>query len=104
MKQDFAVIKIGPRQEIVSKGDEILVSRIDAKANDKRVFEEVLLLKKGEKIEVGTPNVAGAKVEYQVLGEEKGEKVEKEVYKAKSRYRRHVGARQTYTKIKILSI
>ena len=104
MTEDFAVIKLGPKQEIIKKGDEISVAKLDASLKDKKVIEEVLLISKSGKVEVGTPFVKGAKVEVQIISQDQGEKVEKRTFKAKARERRHIGSRQKFTTIKILSI
>ena len=53
---------------------------------------------------VGDPIIKGAKVVATSLGEAKGEKVIAFKYKAKVRYRRKRGHRQTYTKILVNEI
>jgi large subunit ribosomal protein L21 len=53
---------------------------------------------------VGDPIIKGAKVVATSLGEAKGEKVIAFKYKAKVRYRRKRGHRQTYTKIVVNEI
>lgn len=53
---------------------------------------------------VGNPIIKGAKVVATSLGEAKGEKVIAFKYKAKVRYRRKRGHRQTYTKILVNEI
>ena len=104
MSKDFAVIKIQGKQEIVTKGQEILVNRMDGKEKDKVVIKDVLLTQKGEKVEVGTPNVSGAEVELQILEHIRGTKVRKETFKAKARQRRHVGHRQELTRVKVTKL
>jgi len=104
MSKDFAIVKIQGKQEMVAKGDEILVNRMELEPKAKVSIEEVLLTQKGDKIEIGTPFVKGAKVEMQVIEKTRGPKVSKKVFKAKARYRRHVGHRQDLTKLKVLSI
>ena len=98
----FAVIRIGGKQYRVTEGEEILVDKlIDAK----KVSPEVLLFVDGEKIEIGKPVLAKAKVTVKVLVEvEKGEKIDVFKYKAKSRERRHVGFRAKYTRLLIEKI
>lgn len=96
----YAVVRIAGHQYKVSEGQEILVDRLV----DKKVEPEVLLVVDGDKVSVGKPKVAGAKVAVKVLGEEKGEKVEVRKYKAKSRYRKHIGFRPQYTRLLIKSI
>ena len=55
-------------------------------------------------VTVGTPTVPGAKVVTQVVGQGKNRKVIVFKYKAKTRYRRKNGHRQTYTALKVSDI
>lgn len=96
----YAVIKISGHQYKVSEGEELLVDKI----KDQKVAPEVLLVSDGEKLLLGKPFVAGAKVTFKILGQEKGEKIEVIKYRAKSRYRKHTGFRPSYSKIQILKI
>ncbi len=104
MTTDFAVVKINNKQELVRKNEEILVQKIDGEPKTKLTFDQVLLVHKSNKTEIGAPVVKNAKVEAQIVEQTKGPKVEKMTYKSKARERRHVGHRQQLTKIKILSI
>lgn len=101
---DFVIVKIGNSQEIVKKGDEILVHKIAGEPKSKLTFDQVLLRKAGDKVEVGTPVLEGAKVEAEIVEQTRGPKVRKQTYKAKARQRRHVGHRQNLTKVKITKI
>lgn len=101
---DFAIIKLSGAQELVKKGDEIVVNRLQGNVRDKLTFEEVLLTSKKGKIDVGTPTVKGAKVQATIVEHLKGQKVRKKIFKAKARYRRHVGHRQAQTKLLITNI
>lgn len=96
----YAVVRIAGHQYKVSEGQEILVDKLIGT----KVEPEVLLLVNYDKVSVGKPKVAGAKVSFKVLGEEKGEKVDVRKYKAKSRYRKHIGFRPQYTRLFIQSI
>ncbi|MFH1171525.1 MAG: 50S ribosomal protein L21, partial [bacterium] len=62
------------------------------------------LLLGGKKVQIGTPLVAGAHVEASLVEHGKGKKVTVVKYKAKVRYRRKIGHRQQYTKVKIEKI
>jgi len=55
-------------------------------------------------MKVGTPVLAGAKVEGKILGQVKGEKVTVYKYKSKKDSHRKVGHRQPYTKVEITAI
>ena len=96
----YAVIRFSGHQYKVTEGQEILLDRL----LDKKAEPEVLLVADGGKIKVGTPKVAGAKITFKLLGEEKGEKIDVYKYKAKSRYRKHIGFRPLYTRVKIEKI
>lgn len=100
---NYAVIKSGGKQHKVTVGQVIEVEKLvsDGKTY---VFEEVLLVVDGDKVEIGTPFVAGMKVFADVVSEVKGDKIEVFKYKSKSRYRKHTGHRQKYTQVKINGI
>ncbi len=100
----YAVIKIGGKQYKVSEGDEILVDRLDVKVGDDYFFQEVLLIKDSERLEVGNPCLEGARVLGKVVEHLKGRKMTVAKFKAKVRYRRKIGFRPLYTKIRIESI
>jgi len=100
----FAVIKIHNDQLLVTEGESYEINRYEANVADKLVFDEVLLKVEGDKIEIGQPLVAKAKVDAEVIEHKLGEKVIKMTYKAKSRQRKKVGHRQALTVIKINKI
>lgn len=93
----YAVIKLSGHQYRVSEGDTLLVDRL----LDPKTQPQVLLVADGEKVTVGKPTVDKAKVAIKLLGEEKGKKIDVYKYKAKSRYRKHIGFRPLYTKVEI---
>ena len=99
----YAVIKTGGKQYKVTEGQVIEVELLESK-DSSFVFEEVLLVVDGDKVEVGTPTVSGMKVYADVIADVKGDKIEVFKYKSKSRYRKHTGHRQKYTQLKINGI
>lgn len=101
---DLAVIKTGGKQYLVSPGQKIKIEKVDKKVGSEISFNEVLLLKKGEKIEIGNPLVKGAKVIGKILKHGKGEKITVLKYKPKTRYRVKKGHRQLFTEVEILRI
>lgn len=94
---NYAVARIKGRQFKVSEGDEILIDKL----SEKKVEADVLLVVKDDKVKVGKPKVKGAKVSLKILGEEKAKKLHISTYKAKSRYRRKIGFRHQYTRLKV---
>lgn len=91
-----AIIKSGNSQYLVCEGQELLL--------DSAVVEQVLLVIDGDKTLVGQPEVTGAKVEIKDLGEVKGSKLHISKFKAKSRYRKQMGFRPRFHKVKIEKI
>ena len=100
----LAVIKTGGKQYLVKPGDKIKVEKIDKEPGKEISFDQVLLLEKNKKIELGAPFVKGVKVKAQVLEQDKHEKVIVFKYKPKKRYKKKTGHRQPYTLIEIKSI
>ena len=97
----LAVIRTGGKQYLVSPGDKIKIERVQGKDI---IFDQVLLLEKNKKVEIGTPLVKGAKVIGKVLSQGKGKKVIVFKYKSKTRYKKKAGHRQLFTEIEILKI
>jgi large subunit ribosomal protein L21 len=101
----FAVISHNKNQYRVEVGKEYKIDFPTDKTDEKKIkFEEVLLVDNDKEVKVGTPTVAGASVEADFLGFVRGEKVEGIKFKAKKRYMRTLGHKQTYGLIKITSI
>lgn len=100
----LAVIKTGGKQYLVSPGQKIKIEKIDKKEGKEIIFKEVLLLEKGRKIEIGTPLVKGAKVIGKILKQAKAKKIIVFKYKAKTRYKKKKGYRQSFTEVEITKI
>ena len=100
----LAVIKTGGKQYLVSPGDKIKVEKLDKKEGEEVSFADVLLVEKNKKIKIGNPKVKTATVEAKILKHGKGDKLIIFKYKAKKRYKRKVGHRQSFTEIEILKI
>ena len=99
----YAVVSIAGQQFKVEPEQEIFVHRLQAEEGDSVTFDDVLLIDNDGTVEVGTPTLK-ASVKATVMNHAKGDKVI--VFKKKRRkgYRRKVGHRQSFTKIKIDSI
>jgi large subunit ribosomal protein L21 len=88
----------------VEEGQIVEVALLDAEPGSQVELGEVLLIGGGERAQVGSPLIAGAKVLAKVLGDVKGDKIVVFKYKNKKRYRRRTGHRQQYTRIAISQI
>jgi len=111
----LAVIKTGGKQYIVSPGQKIKIEKVDPhylkkglgadkKESQEIVFDEVLLLQKGDKLEIGNPLVEGAKVIGKVIRHGKGKKVIVFKFKPTTRYKVKKGHRQPFTEVEITKI
>lgn len=98
-----AVIQIGSTQYFVEPGKELLVDHL-SQPDKTLVFDKVLLIIDGDTVQIGQPYVKGTSVTAEPIGDFKGEKIRVAKFKAKSRYRKSVGFRAIYTRIKINSI
>ena len=101
----IAVIQTGGKQYLVREGQELKVEKIAQEVDATLEFEALLISDaEGKEVKIGTPTVPGAKVTAKVLDQGRAKKVSVIKYKPKSRYRRNVGHRQPFTKIKIEKI
>ena len=100
----YAVVANGGKQYRVTEGQTLDLELAHVPEGDTIELSPVLLVEKDAEITVGKPYLSNAKVVAEVLGEVKGDKIIVFKYKPKVRYRRRVGHRQEYTKIKIISL
>ena len=99
----YAVIQTGGKQVRVSEGQEFYIEKIDADVDQVVEFTEILMIG-GEKVSIGSPTVAGAKVVAKVLKQGRGSKIIVFKYKRRKDYRKKQGHRQAYTKLVVEKI
>ena len=98
----IAVIKTGGKQYLVKPGSRIKIEKIkDKKEGDTVEFTEVLLLSKGKKLQIGKPLVRDAKISGEIVESGRGRKILTVKFKAKSHYKKKIGHRQPYMRVKI---
>jgi large subunit ribosomal protein L21 len=100
----YAVIQTGGKQYRVSEGDIIEVERLPLVANDSVQFSEVLLVTTDGTASIGQPFISGMTVSGKVIENVKGEKIRISKFKAKARYRRVTGHRQSLSQVQIETI
>ena len=100
----YAVVKTGGKQYRVTKDDTILVEKLDADEGQTVTLSDVMLLGDGDKVTVGTPVVADASVEAQVVSQTRGPKIIIFRRKRRKNHRRTQGHRQDLTLLKITDI
>ena len=100
----YAVVQTGGKQYRVTKGQSLLVERLDGVKGDTIELDRVLLVADGDTMIVGQPTVEGARVIATLSNEEKSPKIIVFKYKRKVRYRRKKGHRQIHTRLFIRDI
>lgn len=102
---DYAIIEAGGKQIRVSAGEAITTDIVPGlNVGDTITFDQVLLIREGDRVQVGAPYVKGCKVSAEVekLGRTREILVFK--YKRKKRYRRKTGHRQQFMVARIKEI
>ena len=99
----YAIIATGGKQYKVENGTKLEVEKLEANVGDTVKFD-VLMLSDESGVSAGTPTVAGAYAEAEVLAQGKGKKIIVFKYKAKKNERKRQGHRQPFTTVLIKSI
>lgn len=100
----YAVIKSGGKQYRVKEGQTLKLEKLEIATGETINFDEVLLTSDGEKINVGAPFVAGAKVTAEVIDHGRGDKVTIIKFRRRKHSMKRQGHRQWYTEVKITGI
>ena len=101
----YAVIKTGGKQYKVKSGEILKIGKLpETKIDTKIEFNEILAYGDDKSIEIGTPNVKGAKVEANIINNIKNRTVL--IFKKRRRQnsRRKNGHRQQFSLIRINKI
>ena len=101
----YAIIQTGGKQYKVKSGEILKIEKLpDSKPDTKIEFKEILAYGDDKIIEIGSPTVAGAKVEANLV--ENGKNRTILIFKKRRRHnsRRKNGHRQVYSMIKINKI
>jgi len=96
-----AIIKTGGHQYRIKDGDVIKIQKIEGNVGDAVKFDQVLLIKDGESVKVGTPTIDGALVEGKIVEQGREKKIVVFFYRNKTRNRKKNGHRQPFTKVRI---
>ena len=99
----YAVIASGGKQERVEVGSRVALERLDGDEGSSISLTPVLLVD-GETVLASPDELGKASVTAQIVGAEKGPKINGYTYKAKARVRRAYGHRQKYTLVEVTDI
>jgi large subunit ribosomal protein L21 len=99
-----AIIETGGKQYLVAPNDKVVIEKLSAAEGDTVTFDKVLMVASDADVTLGKPYLSGSKVTGKVLTQRRGEKLVVFKYRAKSRYRRKTGHRQSETVVQIQNI
>jgi large subunit ribosomal protein L21 len=100
----FAIVQTGGKQYKVSKGDTLDIEKLDVESGKKVNLDKVLLVSDKTATKVGTPLVDGAYAVAKIVEHKRGDKIKVFKMKAKKRYQKTQGHRQSLTTIEIVEI
>jgi len=101
----YAIIETGSKQYCVEPESVIHVEKLKLADNPKNVtLENVLLVRDGDKLSVGNPNIKGAKVVCDFLGNIRGKKTISFKYRRRKGSRVTKGHRQAYSRLRVKEI
>ncbi len=99
----YAIIETGGKQYPVQEGSVLDVEKLSAEVGSEVVLDRVLFAEKEGESQVGTPYLQG-RVTCEIVDHGRGPKID--VFKLKKRqdYRKRIGHRQDYTRVKVNAI
>ncbi len=102
----YAVIKTGGKQYRVAQGDKLRVEKLIGDVGTTVTFSDILLVAElgGDSITIGTPHVAGAKVEAKIVAQDRDKKIIVFKFRRRKNYRRKNGHRQPFTALEITNV
>jgi large subunit ribosomal protein L21 len=100
----FAVIRTGGKQYKVAAGDVIRVEKLAGEAGASVQLDEVLMVGDGASVKVGSPLLAGAAVQAELIEQTRADKIIIFKKKRRQNYRRKNGHRQPLTVLRITGI
>jgi len=101
----YAVIKHGGKQYKVHEGDILELDRIEGVEPKQTIeIDEVILVKNGDEVKIGTPIVENAKVVLEVINHGRGKKVI--IFKKRRRKdsKKKRGFRRDFTRVRVKEI
>jgi large subunit ribosomal protein L21 len=98
----FAIVKIAGQQFKVQKDQTLYVPNLSGKSGDKVEFSDVLLADADGNLSLG--DAISVKVQAEILDQVKGDKVIAYKQKRRKGFRKKLGHRTHYTKIRIADI
>ena len=99
----YAVIETGGKQYRVAPGETVDVESIPGEVGSEIELGRVLAVVEGEEVKAGTA-AGGARVKGTIVAHDRGEKTIVFKFKRKKQYKRTIGHRQNFTRVKVNEI
>jgi large subunit ribosomal protein L21 len=99
----YAIVRCGGRQEKVALDDVVTVDKLPGEVGSS-ITLTALLVVDGERVISDPAEVGRYQVTADIVGDAAGPKINMIQYKNKSGYRRRLGHRQRYTRVRITAI
>ncbi|RJG11996.1 50S ribosomal protein L21 [Pseudomonas cavernicola] len=100
----YAVIVTGGKQYKVTEGEFLKIEKLEIATGEAVTFDRVLLVGKGDDVQIGAPVVEGAKVVAEVIAQGRHDKVSIIKFRRRKHHMKRQGHRQWFTEIKITGI
>lgn len=100
----YVIVETGGKQYKAAEGDVLEVERLKAEPGEGYTFKKVLLYTSDGVSKIGQPQLTGITVSGKIIDHFRGEKIRVAKFKAKAKYRRVNGHRQSLTRIKVEQI
>ncbi|MBP46611.1 MAG: 50S ribosomal protein L21 [Myxococcales bacterium] len=98
---DYAIIRTGGKQYSAEPGVQLTIEKLEGGRGETVTFEDVLLVRNGDDIHIGTPVVANATVKGTITEQTRDKKVLIHKHKRRKKYRKTQGHRQYITRVRI---
>ena len=100
----FAIISSGGKQYKVSENTVLTVNKLAGNPGDKITIDEVLFASDGKEFSLGDPQIKGAKIDAEIVKQDRDRKILVFKKKRRKNYRRMNGHRQDITFLKVTSM
>lgn len=100
---EYAIVEFQGKQYKVEPGKPLTVDSLGLTDGENVVLDKVLLHKKDDTVEVGTPYIKDFTISAAVVSNSRGKKIRVLRFRAKSKYHKVTGHRQELSTVKIES-
>jgi large subunit ribosomal protein L21 len=96
----YAIFQTGGKQYQAIEGQTIAIEKIDQEAGSSLTFDQVLMKKSGDEVEIGQPYIESP-IKASIVKQTRGPKLIAFKFKRRKKYRRKIGHRQPVTVVRI---